>query len=103
METEGQAVFEQVRAHLEGGKACGLLRQDLDVEAGIVLLDALLKGYWQRRAVFALYEIDAGELDERVFRELMQLVIRGFFAAPAVETTLRAWEASLSPRSSCES
>ena len=81
-------VIEIVRARLVEAQGAGLLRSDVDIDATMVMIDAMLKGYWDRRESLGYYSVDPDVLDERYLRQSLQTLLRGLLTEDAAARAL---------------
>ncbi|MEM6368571.1 MAG: helix-turn-helix domain-containing protein [Myxococcota bacterium] len=78
----GQEVWNEVRIRIQALQAEGILRADLDVDAGLIFVDAAMKGFWDRvREYEAFLEADAREAMERSCERTFLLGFVGAFFA----------------------
>ncbi len=81
-------IYERVRARLRAANERGLLRDGVDVDIAMLLIEALFKGYWDRRAQFEQYPLDSAELDARVAEQSIVTLLRGLLTPAAAELAL---------------
>lgn len=88
-------IWRQLQARAGTLMARGVLREDLDIDSALVMVDALTKGYWDRRAGYEkLYEAmdeDPNALDRICERTFLVSMVRAFFTPehqPAAEARL---------------
>ncbi|MEM7408466.1 MAG: TetR family transcriptional regulator [Pseudomonadota bacterium] len=87
------AVFDRVRGRLESGQAAGIIRQDVDIDATLLLIDAMFKGFWERHALYAAEHANPSELERRFLAQALRTLLDGLLApeaAAAARATLPA-------------
>lgn len=77
------SVYDRVRAQLVAARANGLTRPDIDPDGVILMLDALFKGFWDRRDYYTAYPGVGDALPERILRTSVEMLLRGILQ-PAV-------------------
>ncbi|MEL6338986.1 MAG: helix-turn-helix domain-containing protein [Myxococcota bacterium] len=76
VDVEGaQSLTDKVFAKFADAQRLGILRNDLDLHATLVVIDAMFKGFWDR---FDDEEVRAlPEIEKRVYRQSMDFLLRG--------------------------
>ena len=77
-------IFERVQERLVHAREHGVLRSDVDIDAVIVMIEVLFKGYWDRREAIVEYPIDPDDLDARFLLQSVQALLRGVMTPEAV-------------------
>lgn len=82
-------VFARVRRRLAFAQKSGVLREDVDVDVAIVMIDALFKGYWDRRALLEQYPVDPDGFDARFLDQSLRTLLLGMLCEEAADEALR--------------
>lgn len=82
-------IYQKVLERLRHAKTTGLLRPQVDLDVVMISIDALFKGYWDRREALKVYPIDRDELDERFLRETLRMLFVSLLVPEAAEIALR--------------
>lgn len=82
------SVYARVREQIDAARQAGVLREDIDTDAVILLIDALFKGYWDRRASYLGGPIGEHELDARMLKTALETLLRGLGAPTAIPELL---------------
>lgn len=90
--SEMDELVSRVDQHLRGARQAGLLRADLDVEIVLILLDTMIKGFWERREEFLRYPLDTTRLESRFFEQMMKMIIDAFFTPEAKARALALFQ-----------
>jgi len=82
------AYWARLRARIVAGQRAGLVRADADPEAALLAIDAMFKGYWERRHA-AIHAFTAeSDLDRRVMLTMVGFAVRSLlnpeYAEPAL-------------------
>ncbi|MEM7151368.1 MAG: helix-turn-helix domain-containing protein [Myxococcota bacterium] len=81
----GVSIWNRVRQHATALIEAGTLRRDLDGEAAILFIDALMKGYWDRRDSYleqlpVIAGDDLSRFERQVEHTFLLALVRAFFA-----------------------
>lgn len=87
-------VYQQVKRRFEYGQRCGLVRADIDADLALLMIDAMFKGYWDRREEFGRLPFDTADLDDRFMEEAIRVVILGVLEPDAAREALALLELS---------
>lgn len=82
---ESEALAEKVTRHFRDAKEAAVLRDDVDVDATVLLIEAMYRGFWERAAEDATAE----GLRDRVFEQSLDLLIRGMLTERAADQARR--------------
>lgn len=87
------AVTQHVRARLQHLHDSGRLRPDVDVDIALLTMDAMFKGYWERREEMRAYgvELDVEDLDARFVTQSVRTMLLGLMVPDAAEAALQSW------------
>lgn len=81
--SQGDDIWQRVQQQLQAAVAEGRLRSDLDVEATLILIDALSKGYWDRHEWYVKTRPGAVDVDafvHRMQRTFLTTLVYALFA-----------------------
>ena len=81
---EADAMLDALRSWTLQAQERGLVRQDVDPDAVLVVLDSLFKGYWDRSDDGWVKRIDS--ISERALRQMMDLVLRGLLTPECLDS-----------------
>ncbi len=87
-------VYRRVRAQLLAARSRGLVRPDVDVDGAILMIDAMFKGFWDRRAEYAGYPIADEALPERMLRTAVETLLRGLLQPDVHDEALSLFAAA---------
>ncbi|MEN0067253.1 MAG: TetR/AcrR family transcriptional regulator [Myxococcota bacterium] len=82
------AYWTRLAERIEAGKKHGLVRPDADVDAWLVAVDALTKGYWERRHGKGPQPVDVAGLDERMLRTMLSFSLRSLLVSTVADAVL---------------
>lgn len=80
------AIMEKVRKRFVDARAAGVLRGDVDIEAALLVIDALFKGFWDRAEDPWTEGVE--NAPERVLEESLAILLRGLLTPGALEEAL---------------
>lgn len=83
------SIYERVKEQMVAAREAGLLRPELDIDAVIVMIDALFKGYWDRHEFYVRGPVPLHDLLSRIEQTALEALIRGL-ATPSGTPTLLA-------------
>lgn len=81
-------IFERVRARLQHAHEGGILRPDVDIDATMIMLEVIFKGYWDRREVIEQYPISCEDLDGRYLNQTIRTLLCGLMTPEAATQAL---------------
>lgn len=85
-------IFKRVRRQFQAAQGAGLLRADIDLDAALLIIEALFKGYWDRRELFMAYPLRKADIDERYAKQAIRLLITALLTPDAVPDALALLE-----------
>ncbi|MEL6184997.1 MAG: hypothetical protein AAFU79_10265, partial [Myxococcota bacterium] len=89
LESNAHPIIEAVRAQIDHLRTSGALRQGIDTDMLMILIDAAFKGYWDRREQLTLYGLQPStELDVAYRKLTIEALVRGLFQGPALDDAL---------------
>lgn len=81
-------VYRRVMERLEAAQKAGVVRRGVDLEITIVMIDALFKGYWDRRSLFAAYPMNNERFDDRFLAQSIEALLIGLLTRDAANIAL---------------
>ncbi|MEM6930634.1 MAG: hypothetical protein AAF602_27110, partial [Myxococcota bacterium] len=77
----------------------GRLRPEVDVDIALLSMDAMFKGFWERREEIHAYgaELDADDLDSRFLVQSIRIMLVGLMVPEAAEEALKSWSEVSNP------
>lgn len=98
--THAASVYERVRERMDAAIAAGVIRDGIDVDMLIAMIDAAFKGFWDRLGVYRGYPLRQGTagLAERYLQQSMSILFHGVLTSAVLPSALVAMEEALGLR-----
>lgn len=87
-----RAVFDWVRQRFEHARRAGVLRDDVDVNMALIMIDALFKGFWDRHSGYNSYPAAEQELSERFLSQSLRILLVGLLTPKAANKAMALLE-----------
>lgn len=92
-----EVIWTRLLERIEAARQAGVVREDVDPQAVLVAIDAMVKGYWERRG-FAAYHTWSGEdLDRRVLTTIVAFACKSLLTTSLADELLATWECPEAP------
>jgi hypothetical protein len=77
------SIMTKVRKRFEDARGAGVIRDDVDIDAALLAIDALFKGFWDRAEDPWTRQIE--DAPERVLDASLRILLRGLLTPRALD------------------